>query len=203
MARIKSHRRRGRPRKLHAKRRATTRIGRRTGYDPVDEGSPELVARKKIAANGSGAVVELTDHVGILAAHGLVDVDGLMTLRTVAIWFDRVRVGHGLHDGAGTAGLWAQIVSGARGGRMTAPITAKAERTRADRSWARICGLYNFFAAAKALDVLEMMMTVVAGERAPANRAELMQLHRAIGMVRDYLRSTGRRQSAATRLAAQ
>jgi hypothetical protein len=140
MARIKSHRRRGRPRKLHAKRRATTRIGRRTGYDPVDEGSPELVARKKIAANGSGAVVELTDHVGILTAHGLVDVDGLMTLRTVAIWFDRVRVGHGLHDGAGTAGLWAQIVSGARGGRMTAPITAKAERTRADRSWARICG---------------------------------------------------------------
>jgi hypothetical protein len=63
--------------------------------------------------------------------------------------------------------------------------------------------LYNFFAAAKALDVLEMMMTVVAGERAPANRAELMQLHRAIGMVRDYLRSTGRRQSAATRLAVQ
>jgi hypothetical protein len=51
--------------------------------------------------------------------------------------------------------------------------------------------------------VLTLLIAVVAGERAPANRAELMQLHRAIGMVRDYLRSTGRRQSAATRLAAQ
>ncbi len=61
--RIGSHaRKRGRPRKANAKRRATTRIGWRTGRDPVDLGTEELMARKKIAANGSGAAVELVDY---------------------------------------------------------------------------------------------------------------------------------------------
>jgi hypothetical protein len=68
MARIKAHRRRGRPVDPHARRRHTTRRGRKGLPEIVDEGSPELVARKRIAANGSGAAVELTDYPAILLA---------------------------------------------------------------------------------------------------------------------------------------
>ena len=46
MPRRKTGWKRGRPRKERAKRRATTRIGRRTGIDPVDDGTAQLRAKK-------------------------------------------------------------------------------------------------------------------------------------------------------------
>jgi hypothetical protein len=42
--RRKTGRGRGRPRQAGAKRHATTRIGRKTGHDPVDQGTPQLRA---------------------------------------------------------------------------------------------------------------------------------------------------------------
>lgn len=59
----------GRPRKIGARRRATTMAERRA---EVDLGTPELIWRKRQAANGSAVAVELVDVGGILAARGLV-----------------------------------------------------------------------------------------------------------------------------------
>lgn len=62
---MRRKRHRGRPRKEHAKRRTSTRQGRKTGQDPIDEGSPRLVQRKRRVGNGrtdlelSGAAVLL------------------------------------------------------------------------------------------------------------------------------------------------
>ena len=130
MARIKAHRRRGRPVDPHARRRHTTRRGRKGLPEIVDEGSPELVARKRIAANGSGAAVELTDYPAILLAHHLIDVEQHMILATVATWLDRVRRARELSS-TSVGGLWGAILSGqggARNGRCPSRIAARAPR---------------------------------------------------------------------------
>jgi hypothetical protein len=111
--RRKTGRRRGRPRDPHARRRQTTRAGRR-GLVVVDKGSPEMVARKRQVAKGSPGPIELIDAVGVLRAHGLVDLDELMTLRLCENWIARVRQARGL-TGVSPAGLWATIVSGQGG----------------------------------------------------------------------------------------
>ena len=134
---------RGRPRQLHAKRRCTTRQGRQTGQDPVDTGTPQLVQLKRIAANGSGQPVELTDAAGILAAHHALDNEQLMTIRLIANWLDQVHRGRGASL-AGVGALWTALLSGQRGGRVVTPVIDAGRRTPADQAWWRLCGLFNF-----------------------------------------------------------
>lgn len=131
--RIGSHaRKRGRPRKANAKGRATTRIGWRTGRDPVDLGTEELMARKKIAANGSGAAVELVDYPAILLAHHPISQEDQMMLATVATWLDRVRRARNLSS-TSVGGLWGAILSGQGSSRKwTVPITSPEHRTGGD-----------------------------------------------------------------------
>jgi hypothetical protein len=74
MPRHKSGRKRGRPRKANARRRTTTRIGRRTGVDPVDEGSPQLLRKRRAAAGRTD--IETIDLVGILHARELISLKG-------------------------------------------------------------------------------------------------------------------------------
>jgi len=70
MARRKTGRRRGRPRLTHAKRRTTTRIGRRTGFDPVDTGTLELRQRKRRATGREDLPI---DGAAVVFGHGQVD----------------------------------------------------------------------------------------------------------------------------------
>jgi len=79
--RRKSGRRRGRPRQKHAKRRCTTTVGRRTGRDPVDAGSPQLRARKRSATTREDALAFVTSLLRQVhrAMGGNLSVAGLWT----------------------------------------------------------------------------------------------------------------------------
>jgi hypothetical protein len=201
MARIKAHRRRGRPVDPHARRRHTTRRGRKGLPEIVDEGSPELVARKRIAANGSGAAVELTDYPAILLAHHLIDVEQHMMLATVATWLDRIRRARELSS-TSVGGLWGAILSGQGGARKwSVPITDRRSRTAGDLAWFRVCQIRNGFAQLRQLELLDIVMRVAAGEVMPHNRADLVQLHRGIALVVEILRHA--RRSPRPRMAAE
>jgi hypothetical protein len=71
MTRRKTGRRRGRPRLLHARRRQTTRAGRR-GVIVHDSGTSELQAHR-VSATGSADLP--VDPLGILYGRGLIDKD--------------------------------------------------------------------------------------------------------------------------------
>jgi hypothetical protein len=121
----------GRARRTPSAAPPTTRIGRRTGRDPVDLGTEELMARKKIAANGSGAAVELVDYPAILLAHHPISQEDQMMLATVATWLDRVRRARNLSS-TSVGGLWAAILSGQGSSRKwTVPITSPEHRDMA------------------------------------------------------------------------
>jgi hypothetical protein len=106
MPRKKTGRKRGRPRKLHgAKRRQSTREGRRTGYDPVDTGSP-LLRRHKRRLTGD-ETIELSA-AGILLGHGCIDRVQYDTLGNITLWLQRLARSLGPH-GIGVDGLWASI----------------------------------------------------------------------------------------------
>jgi hypothetical protein len=201
LSRIKPHRRGGRPRDPHARRRHTTRRGRKGLPEIVDEGSPELVARKKIASNGSGAAVELVDYAAILLAHHLIDQEQHVMLATVATWLDRVRQTRDLSS-TSVGGLWGAILSGQGGARKwTVPITSPDRRTGGDMAWFRVCQIRNGFAQLRQLELLDIVMRVAAGEVMPRNRADLVQLHRGIGLVAEVLRHS--RRSPRPRLTAE
>ena len=92
-----------------------------------------MLAKRRAIAGGR-TDVELTDHIGILAANDLIDTDMLMTLRLIERWLSQVRRAHGIADGH-VGRLWAQLLAGVRGGRI--PVApANARRTQADVAWA-------------------------------------------------------------------
>src|SRR5215469_1568505 len=94
-------RRRGRPRKVNAKHRATTRISRRTGVDPVDHGSAELRAKK---LHLTGRVdVEMTAS-GTLFALGHLDRYQFDAIGWVMELLRRV--GHAMGGSSAVHGLW-------------------------------------------------------------------------------------------------
>src|SRR4051812_24459709 len=81
---VSRRRRRGRPKQSQAKRRATTREGRRTGIDPVVTGAPGLLRRKMRVGNGR---VDLPiDGAGVLLGHELIDQEQYDQLGEVTRW---------------------------------------------------------------------------------------------------------------------
>jgi hypothetical protein len=188
--RKKTGKRRGRPINPRARRRQTTRAGRR---GELDTGTKELAMKKRIAANGSGGTVEVIDIGGILAAHNLIDVDQHMTLRLLETWLMRIARARGLSS-ASVGGLWGAILSGQGSSRhWTIPITAPDERTAGDMAWFRIATISNAFAEAHQLERLNLLMAVAGGDCSVANRHELAELHAAIGIVAELLRQGRRR----------
>ena len=185
--RKKTGRRRGRPVNPHARRRATTRRERRGLPEPIDKGTPQMAKRKAVAANGSSGPVELIDGIAVLYAHHLIDLDGLMVLRTIEVWLGRVRRARGL-SGSGPGGLWAQIVAGQRGGRWVSPMIDAHRRTPGDMAWWRICQIHNHFAEVRQLETLALVMAVAAGDHRPADHVELVALHYGIHMVSELIR---------------
>jgi hypothetical protein len=105
MPRRKTGRRRGRPRLANARRRATTRRGRK-GLPPlVDEGSP-LLRQKKRRVTGREDL-ELNP-ASVLFGRGLLDPQQYNMLGQVTLWLQRLSRNLGPH-GIGVAGLWAAL----------------------------------------------------------------------------------------------
>lgn len=82
MPRKKTGPRCGRPVNPHARRRKTTRRGRKGLPEPVNTGSPQLLAKRQAVA-GARNDIDVVDYPGILAANELIDTDKLTTLRMV------------------------------------------------------------------------------------------------------------------------
>jgi hypothetical protein len=153
-----------------------------------------MATRKQQAANGGPGSVELIDGIGILHAHGLVDLDGLMVLRALEVWLRRVRRARGLPD-ASPGGLWEAITSGQGATRKwTVPITDPNRRTAGDRAWRYLVRIRNAFAEVHQLETLALVMSVAAGDHRPSDHVELVALHHGVDMVRGLIRR-GRRLS--------
>jgi hypothetical protein len=175
--------RRGRPRSLTARRRATTAAGR--SPEP-DHGSPELVARKVRVANGSKASVELIDVIGILAANEIIVDEELIVLRMLADWLHQLRVALGLRQ-ASRGGLWAAITSGPGIGTIIMPAPPGG-----DRALFRLGELFEHFTEIDQLEVLRLMIKIAGNEAHPENAHELARLHEGLRIVM-HLQRQGRR----------
>ena len=92
----------------HARRRHTTRAGRRGAFLPPDRGSSQLRAKKR-RITGSEAV-ELTA-AGILFGHGYLDNAQYSALGYVTHLLQKIARGFG--RGASPAGVWSAIVAAA------------------------------------------------------------------------------------------
>jgi hypothetical protein len=108
MARGKRRHGGGRAYNPRAKRRFTTRFGRKYGYEPADRGSVEL-RRKKRTATGREDV-ELTP-AGILYGHGHLDNAQYSALGWLTELLQRIARSFG--RGSSPAGLWSAIVAAA------------------------------------------------------------------------------------------
>jgi hypothetical protein len=118
----------GRPTKPHAKRRTTTRVGRQTGFDPVDRGTAEL-RRKRRAATGH----ETLSHEDTLSK---MLGDGLLTLAQYSAGRDIAELQWAVRSGYADAGsTWGRLLS-APGGSQSFGPTPAAER--AARTLSRI-----------------------------------------------------------------
>ena len=106
---IGARRRRGRPRLANAKRRQRTRIGRATGQDPIDNGSPLLVQRKLRATNRGD--LELSG-IGVLYGHREINGEQYEILTAVSLWVMRMGRAWGARDGS-CEGLWRNILAAA------------------------------------------------------------------------------------------
>jgi hypothetical protein len=108
MARGKRRHTGGRRFDPRAKRRFTSRFGRKYGYEPADRGSAEL-RRKKRAVTGREDV-ELTP-AGVLHGHGHLDNIQYSALGYVTLTLQRIARSFG--RGSSPAGVWAAIVAAA------------------------------------------------------------------------------------------
>jgi len=107
MARRKIGRRRGRPRLANAKRRTTTRIGRRTGQDPIDTGTVELRQRKRVLTGREDLPL---DPAGVLYGRELIDAQQYSSLSLITEWLQRVAKAWGGKD-ASVNGLWSALLA--------------------------------------------------------------------------------------------
>jgi hypothetical protein len=189
VARKRSGRRRGRPINPHARRRKTTRRGRRGLPELVDPGAPLLLERRRAITGRSD--IELVDYPGILLANGFIDADELDTLRRVEGWLSLARRGRGISDGH-VGRLWAQILAGTRGGR-TPTAGGRTGHTAADSAWARLLELRAAFAEFDLVAALEEVVAVAGGERAPRSRVELAALKAGCAGIAAYLHHGRRR----------
>jgi hypothetical protein len=139
VARKRTGRRRGRPRLAHAKRRTTTRQGRATGQDPIDQGSPWLVCRKERVPNGRTDLP--LDGAAVLFAHDLIDREQFDRLGEVTRWLQLTARAWGGSQGS-VNGLWNSILATLSRARVvgTVPAGADASRFRLARALSRLDG---------------------------------------------------------------
>jgi hypothetical protein len=158
---------------------------------PADLGSPELIARKARAANGSGAAVELVDVVGILNAHDLLDTELTLIAWLLADWLRQVRRAFHLSQASPNA-LWAAIASGTSAGQWV----PAANTPGADRALFRLASLYEYFAELDQLAQLSLVMGIVEGTVWPATRRDLLELRTGLQAIASLQRrGRGRRPS--------
>jgi hypothetical protein len=159
-----------------------------------DEGSLELL-RKKRAAAGERGDVEITDHIGILTANALIDVEELVTLRMIEAWIRLSRRTHVIGS-MPVGGFWAAILSG-QGGRRWVPPAIGADRGAGDHAWRRIWEIRDRFAAEGLLPALALVFKVAEGVAMPASRAELVLLKAALRVIAHLVSYGVRRRRAA------
>jgi hypothetical protein len=101
--------------------------------------------------------------------------------------------------------LWGALLSGQRAGRRVR-VTADGRMSAADRAWWKLMALHAEFARVRELPALAIVLRVAAGERAPADRAELNQLLSGLVLADRLLETTrarGRRRRRRIRTSGQ
>jgi hypothetical protein len=114
----------GRKRKLDAKRRQSSRLGRQ----PPDPGSPELRKHKILLA---GSVMAEADVLGVLRGRDLISEDALRAGRSYNALTRLARRGWGLSEGS-VNDLWRRLISGIVDGEIGTPRPLSAEGGASD-----------------------------------------------------------------------
>jgi hypothetical protein len=105
LSRKQTGRPRGRPRLAHAKRRATTRQGRKSGLDPRDEGAPLLIARKMRMTGRPD--IEMTA-AGVLYGRELISNLDYSKLAEITKIIRNIRAAMG--GDLSVAGIWSALI---------------------------------------------------------------------------------------------
>lgn len=136
MPRRRTGRKRGRPRLANARRRATTRAGRR---GEIDYGSELLRARKRRATGREDLEI---DGASVLFGHDHLDRQQFDTLGLITDWLRRAARAWGLKDGS-CGGLWEAVLGAAtaRQGRVDpTPLGSDYARRRLAAALQRLDG---------------------------------------------------------------
>jgi hypothetical protein len=180
---IGARKRRGRPRLANAKRRMRTRIGRATGQDPIDNGSPQLVQRKVRATNRGD--LELSG-IGVLYGHREIDGEQYETLTAVSLWVMRQNRAWGARDGS-CEGLWRNILAAAsRAGftpnptNDTASGPADTARRQLLRLRSRLNGSFDLVMTLTSGAVPELVLRLIEGTTTVADKVELERLRQSL-----------------------
>jgi hypothetical protein len=106
VSRKRTGRRRGRPRKANARRRQTTRAGRRGEPELIDQGTSELLARKLRATTRPDLEASA---IGVLYGRALIDAHQYQVLAELTLTLQRLARSWG--GTGGVEGLWQGIVA--------------------------------------------------------------------------------------------
>lgn len=212
MSRRKSGRKRGRPRQEHARRRETTRAGRR-GNPFIDRGTDQLRIRKLAIAGREN--IDLSDTIGILAARGIINAEETIVLRVLQISLDTVRRGRGLTADMSVNSLWAALQAGGHRSNAWPTPTNDGRRSPADAALERLTMVRNAFFVVGKLDQLDAIMNIVEGRAADlimqitkpqktfaearALAAEISELHDALAIAGAIVQQGRRRRAMAGR----
>lgn len=137
--RRKTGRPRGRPRHDVAKRRQTTRVGRKTGRDPVDYGTLELRERKKTA---TGRMDLPLDPAAVLYGRDLLDRQQYDRIGEIGHLMRQLARAWGIKQDS-VDGLWTALLAAASrtaSPRDITPAGAENARRRLDRALRRLDG---------------------------------------------------------------
>jgi hypothetical protein len=106
MPRRRTGRPRGRPRKANAKRRHTTRVGRKYGVDGLDQGTAELRRKKRVVGRGRE---DLELHpASVLFGREHIDRPQFDALNLIS---DTLRRSHTAVPSVNISGLWSAIAA--------------------------------------------------------------------------------------------
>lgn len=152
MARRKTGRPRGRPRKHNARRRETTRAGRR-GEPTVDRGSPELRRRRALA---TGDAELPADALGILLGHRKIDTAQYGAGREIGELLTTARRAFG---GETPGNVWHRLMAG-----PPSPGISDAVMAAAGRAWRILSRLRRILGE----PVAELVFAVAEGQMLPA-----------------------------------
>jgi hypothetical protein len=179
MARKKTGRRRGRPRKANAKRRQTTRIGRRTGIDPVDLGSAALRARKRRVTGREDLPL---DGAAVLYGHDHIDRQQFDALGLITSLLQRAARAWGGKDGS-CAGLWMALLGAATATRVpgiSVPPGSDLARHQLARALRRLNGSKDLVVALAERKTLPLIAHVLEHRLQPEDEADLTRLREGL-----------------------